>query len=297
MEEMRQDVAAFIKYLKEKKQISENTAVSYERDLKKLSHFLETQGLDSVCQITATSLNSYLLFLEKEGKKPSTIARNVVSLRAFFHYLKREEKLQQDLGEELKGPRIEKQMPKILSTGEVECLLAQTKGSTPKELRDCAMLELLYATGIRVSELIGLQMEDINLQMEYIKCRDSHRERIVPFGAVAKEAIAKYLAEGRDILVKDGKNTWLFTNCYGQPMSRQGVWKMIKTYGKKAGIRQEITPHILRHSFAAHLVHNGADLHAVQEMLGHADISTTQIYARVGSGKVREIYAKAHPRG
>jgi len=295
--EMKQDVESFIAYLKEKKHISENTAVSYERDLKKLSHFLESQGLESVSQITATSLNSYLLFLEKEGRKPSTIARNVVSLRAFFHYLQREGKVQQDLGEELKGPRIEKQMPKVLSMEEVGCLLAQTKGSTPKELRDCAMLELLYATGIRVSELIGLQLEDLNLQMEYIKCRDAHRERIVPFGAVAKEAVSKYLAEGREILVKDGNNTWLFTNCYGQPMSRQGVWKMIKAYGKKAGIRHEITPHILRHSFAAHLVHNGADLHAVQEMLGHADISTTQIYARVNSGKVREVYAKAHPRG
>lgn len=180
---------------------------------------------------------------------------------------------------------------------EVEQLLNQTKGSTPKELRDCAMLELLYATGIRVSELIHLQIDDINLQMEYIKCRDAHKERIVPFGSMAKEAVSQYLKEGRNALVKENENPWLFTNCSGQPMTRQGFWKLVKGYGKKAGIRNEITPHTLRHSFAAHLVNNGADLHSVQEMLGHSDISTTQIYARINQNKIREVYTKAHPRG
>lgn len=294
---MKEELADFIAYLKEKKHISENTAVSYERDLRKLLLYLASSGCDSLSRVTATSLDSYLLFLEREGRKPATISRNVASMKAFFHYLQKEGRLSEDVALNLKAPRIEKKVPEILSMEEVEQLLAQTKGATPKELRDCAMLELLYATGIRVSELIGLQMEDINLQMEYIKCRDAHKERIVPFGNVAKEAVSRYLSEGRKELVKEGGNPWLFTNCSGQPMSRQGFWKLVKGYGKKAGIRHEITPHTLRHSFAAHLVNNGADLHAVQEMLGHSDISTTQIYARISQSKIREVYAKAHPRG
>lgn len=293
---MRQETEEFIQYLKEKKHVSENTAVSYQRDLKKLVQFLEMQGCGSIAQITVPSLNAYFLFLEKEGKKPSTIARTVVSTRAFFQYLQKQGKLKQDLGEELKAPRIEKKMPQVLSTEEVKQLLAQAKGTTPKDLRDCAMLELLYATGIRVSELVSLQLEDINLQLEYIVCRDAHKERVIPFGDVAKDAVSRYLAEGRGELVKESGNPWLFTNCFGQPMSRQGFWKLLKNYGKKAGIRHEITPHTLRHSFAAHLVNNGADLHAVQEMLGHADISTTQVYTKANAVKIREAYTKAHPR-
>ena len=248
-------------------------------------------------QITATNLNSYILYLEKEGKKPSTISRCIASMKAFFQYLLKQGILKEDLTEELKSPKIEKKVPEILSTEEVECLLKQTKGSTPKELRDCAMLELLYATGIRVSELIGLKLTDVNLKMEYIKCQDAHKERVIPFGNVAKNAVSRYLAEGRTELVQEAESPWLFTNCSGQPMSRQGFWKLIKGYGKKAGIHHEITPHTLRHSFAAHLVNNGADLRAVQEMMGHSDIATTQIYARMNQTHIREVYAKAHPRG
>lgn len=294
---MKQEIADFVEYLKGKKHTSENTTDSYERDLKKLEHYLGTQGITSVTQITTTGLNSYILYLEREGRKPSTISRNIASMKAFFQYLQKMGILEQDLTEEMRSPKIEKKIPDILSMEEVELLLNQTKGDTPKELRDCAMLELLYATGIRVSELIGLQLDDINLQMEYVKCRDSHKERIVPFGNVAKEAVSRYLSKGRSELVKEDENPWLFTNCFGNPMTRQGFWKLIKGYGKKAGIRHEITPHTLRHSFAAHLVHNGADLHAVQEMLGHSDISTTQIYARMNQSRLREVYAKAHPRG
>lgn len=294
---MNHELAGFIEYLKDIRHTSENTAVSYERDLKKLNGYLNTQGITHVNQITATSLNSYVLFLEKEGKKPATISRSIASMKAFFQYLYKINMLSQDLSEELRAPRIEKTVPEILSMEEVGRLLEETRGDSPKELRDSAMLELLYATGIRVSELIGLKMEDINLKMEYIKCQDAHKERIVPFGTVAKEAVSKYLNQGRQELVKDMGNPWLFTNCFGQPMSRQGFWKLIKGYGKKAGIRHEITPHTLRHSFAAHLVHNGADLHAVQEMLGHSDISTTQIYTRMNQSRIREVYAKAHPRG
>lgn len=294
---MKQEIEAFIRYLKEVRHASENTTDSYERDLRKLEHYLSEQGISQVTQITATNLNSYILYLEKEGKKPSTISRCIASMKAFFQYLLKQGILKEDLTEELKSPKIEKKVPEILSTEEVECLLKQTKGSTPKELRDCAMLELLYATGIRVSELIGLKLTDVNLKMEYIKCQDAHKERIIPFGNVAKNAVSRYLAEGRTELVQEAESPWLFTNCSGQPMSRQGFWKLIKGYGKKAGIHHEITPHTLRHSFAAHLVNNGADLRAVQEMMGHSDIATTQIYARMNQTHIREVYAKAHPRG
>lgn len=294
---MKQEIEAFIRYLIEVRHASENTTDSYERDLRKLEHYLSEQGISQVTQITATNLNSYILYLEKEGKKPSTISRCIASMKAFFQYLLKQGILKEDLTEELKSPKIEKKVPEILSTEEVECLLKQTKGSTPKELRDCAMLELLYATGIRVSELIGLKLTDVNLKMEYIKCQDAHKERVIPFGNVAKNAVSRYLAEGRTELVQEAESPWLFTNCSGQPMSRQGFWKLIKGYGKKAGIHHEITPHTLRHSFAAHLVNNGADLRAVQEMMGHSDIATTQIYARMNQTHIREVYAKAHPRG
>ena len=180
---------------------------------------------------------------------------------------------------------------------ETSRLLEQPNGNTPKELRDRAMLELLYATGIRVSELISLKLSDMNLNLEYITCKDAHKERIIPFGEVAKEALQRYLEEGRPYLVSEEGSEYLFTNCSGKEMSRQGFWKLIKAYGKKAGIETEITPHMLRHSFAAHLVSNGADLKAVQEMLGHADISTTLIYAQMKQSRIREVYAKAHPRG
>lgn len=294
---MKDEIQEFIAYLKDVKKTSANTAVSYERDLKKLNKYFQEQGISSVDQITGTSLNSYILYLEKQGLKPATISRGIASIKAFFHFLQQQGYISQDAAEDLKAPKVEKKIPSVLTTAETVKLLDQTKGSTPKELRDSAMLELLYATGIRVSELISLKIEDVNLQMEYITCRDASKERIVPFGAVAKNALGTYLAKGRPGLVSDEKSPYLFTNCSGQAMSRQGFWKLVKSYGRKAGITAELTPHTLRHSFAVHLVSNGADLHSVQEMLGHSDISTTQVYANVNQSRIREVYAKAHPRG
>ncbi len=282
--------------MREVRKTSENTIVSYERDLKKLSQYFAGQGIQTADQVTITGLNSYILFLEKQGRKPATVSRSIASLKAFFHYLMREGFVRENVAEELKAPKVEKKVPAVLSVEETVRLLEQAKGNSPKELRDRAMLELLYATGIRVSELISLKLSDINLQMEYLACKDNGRERIVPFGAVAKQAVEKYLMEGRTALVSEEGSNYLFTNCSGQAMSRQGFWKLIKVYGKKAGITGELTPHTLRHSFAMHLVSNGADLHSVQEMLGHADISTTQVYAQAGQNRVREVYAKTHPR-
>lgn len=294
---MTQDIQNFIQYLHTEKQTSANTEVSYARDLKKMNQYLSSQGISNVCDVTPTILNSYVLFLEKEGRKPATISRSIASMKAFYHYLGKEKRLTTDPSERLKAPKIEKKLPTILSTEEVNRLLDQPNGSSPKDLRDRAMLELLYATGIRVSELISLKVSDVNLKMEYLCCSDSHKERIIPFGSIAKEALQRYLDEGRSKLVEDDTYEWLFTNCSGGVMSRQGFWKLIKAYGKKAGIEAEITPHMLRHSFAAHMVSNGADLRSLQEMLGHSDISTTQVYAQVGQKRIREVYMSAHPRG
>ena len=294
---MTQDIQNFIQYLHQEKHTSENTEVSYARDLKKMNKFLIAQGITGRCEVTASILNSYVFFLEKEGRKPATISRSIASMKAFYHYLEKEHLMTEDPSELLKAPRIEKRIPTILSTDEVTRLLDQPNGTTPKSLRDKAMLELLYATGIRVSELISLKVSDVNLQMEYVTCTDAHKERIIPVGKVACEALQNYLVFGRPKLIGAKEDEWLFTNCSGQAMSRQGFWKLIKSYGKKAGIEAEITPHILRHSFAAHLVSNGADLKSVQEMLGHSDISTTQIYAGLSQNGIREVYMKAHPRG
>ncbi len=282
--------------MREVKHTAENTVVSYERDLKKMLRYLEAEGVGELSQVTSTSLNSYILYLERQGRAPATISRSVASMKAFCQYLQRRGVVRPEVTDELHAPHIEKRIPEIMTLAEVEQLLAAARGGSPKELRDCAMLELLYATGIRVSELIHLTLEDVNLTMEYIRCQDGRKERIIPFGRVAREAVSRYLTLRRKALLHGQESPWLFTNCSGQPMSRQGCWKLIKGYGKKAGITMEITPHTLRHSYAAHLVENGADLHAVQEMLGHSDISTTQVYARRNQVRIREVYGAAHPR-
>ena len=276
--EMVADINHFIIYLREIKKTSKNTEVSYQRDLIQMASFLGQQGIMEVDKVTKTSLNSYILFLEKEGRATTTISRCLASMKAFFHYECREGLIPKDPAELLKAPKVEKKAPTILTVDEVNCLLSQPCGDSPKELRDRAMLELLYATGIRVSELIHLESRDVNLSVGYITCRDEHKERMIPFGKVAKLALSAYMERGRQALLKGQESDWLFTNCSGKPMSRQGFWKIIKFYGDKAGIQSDITPHTLRHSFAAHLLRNGADIHAVQAMLGHSDMATTQMY-------------------
>lgn len=294
---MERELDEFIDYLKEVKKTSHNTELSYKRDIAKLEKFLVQSGVDELSKVSATTLQNYILLMEKSGSAAATVSRNIASIKAFFHFLFRKGYVSEDIAEDLKAPRIEKKMPEILTTDEVNRLLDQPRGSAPKDLRDRAMLELLYATGIRVSELINLNVSDVNLQIGYIVCRDAKKERVVPFGAPAKRALADYLKNARDLMLEDQASDVLFTNCSGQPMSRQGFWKLVKYYARKAGITADITPHTLRHSFAAHLVENGADLRSVQEMLGHSDISTTQIYANMSQNKLREVYVKNFPRG
>lgn len=284
---MTAEIKGFVEYLEQVKEASNNTVISYQRDLNQLASFLETKGITEVGKVTKTSLNSYILELEKEGKAAATISREMASIKAFFHYAFRQGIIRRDPSEFMKAPRVEKKAPVILTLAEVNALLEQPGGDSPKEKRDKAMLELLYATGIRVSELIGLTMEDLNLKVGYIVCRDRNKERMVPFGKHVKEALTDYLESARGELLKGGESPWLFTNCSGKPMSRQGFWKLIKYYGEKAGIKSDITPHTLRHSFAAHLVLSGADIRAVQAMLGHSDAATTQIYASYREKLVR----------
>ncbi|MBD5545281.1 MAG: site-specific tyrosine recombinase XerD [Lachnospiraceae bacterium] len=294
---MEKEIQQFISYLHNIKKTSNNTEQSYRRDLTKAQHFLEENGTTDVKRITEQHLNSYVLYLEKNKFATATISRNIASIKAFFHYLCEEGICKEDVSVRLKAPKIAKKIPEILSTEEVVRLLEQPSGNTAKEIRDRAMLELLYATGIRVTELITLTINDVNIQVGYILCRDAHKERVIPFGHAAKTALTQYMDNVRSSMLEDEESDILFVNCSGKPMSRQGFWKLVKYYAKKAGITSDITPHTLRHSFAAHLVENGADLRSVQEMLGHSDISTTQIYANMNHNRIREVYAKAHPRG
>lgn len=295
--DMTQEIDSFLEYLRDVKAISKNTEVSYESDLHRWQEYFQAQGIVEPGDITREHLNGYVCRLQAEGRKPATISRSIASMKAFFHFLVREGYAPIDLSDCLKAPKIEKKVPAILTQEEMRRLLEEPGSDTPKALRDKAMLELLYATGIRVSELLSLKLTDINLQMEYLVCTDAHKERVIPFGPAAKDAVKSYLDGGRSQLAADENNELLFTNCSGREMSRQGFWKLIKSYGRKAGITSEITPHTFRHSFAAHLVDNGADLKSVQELMGHADISTTQVYAQMKRERIREVYTRAHPRG
>ena len=294
---MENEIQNFISYLHNTKKTSGNTEVSYERDLKKMMRYFEgEQHITEVSRITETNLNSYMLYLENRHFAPSTVSRSVASMRAFFQYLTRKRVIDKDPSEHLKPPKVEKKMPEVLTVREVDLLLAQPSQETPKGIRDKAMLELLYATGIRVSELIHLTWPDVNLSMGYITCRERDKERVIPFGSVARRALHHYLADARKVFVGDQETEVLFTNCSGKPMSRQGFWKILKGYATSAGIEKDITPHTLRHSFAAHLIQNGADVRSVQEMMGHSDISTTQMYVNMNVYKIRDVYAKTHPR-
>lgn len=243
---MKQDICEFIQYLHREKQTSENTEVSYERDLTKMSIYLKEHGVDEVKSITADNLNTYVIYLEKSGLKPATVSRSIASMKAFFHYEKEKNGISSDPAQQLKAPKIEKKERISLSEEETDRLMAQPEKDSPKGIRDRAMLELLNSTSIRVSELISLQVSDINWNEGCLMCSDGHKERTIPLDLMAMQALENYLNNARMVLVKDENSTWLFTNCTGQAMSRQGLWKLMKAYGKKAGIDSELNSHILR---------------------------------------------------
>ena len=294
---IRRSIEEFVLYLHDVKKTSRNTEMSYQRDLNKMCSFLEERGIREVSQLEKNTFHTYVLFLEKNNFANATISRHVAAIKSWSFFMLQEGMVKEDLAQNLKAPKIEKKSPEILQMDEVIRLLEAPKGNNPKEIRDKAMLELLYATGIRVTELITLTTSQLNMQMNYVVCNDGQKDRIIPFGIKAREALLNYLEYSRSMMLNDPKSDLLFVNCSGESMSRQGFWKLIKKYAEKAGITADITPHTLRHSFAAHLVENGADLKSVQEMLGHSDISTTQIYANLSRNMLRDVYIKAHPRG
>ncbi|MEW6523164.1 MAG: site-specific tyrosine recombinase XerD [Bacillota bacterium] len=290
-------IAEFIDYLSTERGLALNTLESYGRDLRQYSQFLEQDGGGTLSDASRTTVVAYLMHLQKQGKATATIARRLAALRAFYQYLVREKYVDKDPTANLESPKMEKRLPKVLTIKEVEQLLRQPDTVTPPGLRDRAMLELLYATGIRVSELISLNLGDVNLDLGYIRCAGKGaKERVVPVGSIAVKSLRDYLGHARGRLVTTADERALFVNHHGRRLTRQGFWKIVKKYARDAKINKEITPHTLRHSFATHLLENGADLRSVQEMLGHADISTTQIYTHVTKGRLKEVYARAHPR-
>ncbi|MDA7027093.1 site-specific tyrosine recombinase XerD [Bacillus sp. CLL-7-23] len=295
---MKVHIKDFIHYAVVERGLSHNTVVSYERDLTSYVTYLEEiEQLTSVDQVTRLHIIQFLKHLQDAGKSGKTIVRHLASIRAFHQFLLREKVANQDPSIHIESQKTERTLPKVLSLEEVETLLNTPKLTSPFGYRDKAMLELLYATGVRVSEMIELKLSDVHLSMGFIRCFGKGRkERIVPLGEAASHAVEEYLSKARGKLLKKNTEDALFLNHHGKQISRQGFWKNLKKIALEAGIQKELTPHTLRHSFATHLLENGADLRAVQEMLGHADISTTQIYTHVTKTRLKDVYKKYHPR-
>lgn len=292
---MKALVQRFMNFLERDKQLSLNTLQSYRRDVEQYLAYLHEINLHNISKTSKTTVITYLMHLQKKGRATSTISRNLASIRSFYQYLTKSKVIEKDPTIDMVSPKVEKKLPQVLSTKEVELLLEQPKCVDMKGYRDKAMLELLYATGIRVTELISLNVNDINLELGFLRCNKGTRERIIPVGSFAISALNEYLSKARGLLVQSPEEKALFVNVNGGRLTRQGFWKIIKQYKNQAKISKDITPHTLRHSFAAHLLENGADLHSIQEMLGHSDISSTQIYTQIARNKIN-IYKKTHPR-
>jgi len=286
----------FIAYLELEKGLAKNSIDSYRRDLFTYIDFLRTMHITHWENVKEEHLKTFLLHLKEKGRAPATISRQLASVRSFYSYLMKEHLVDRDPTIHLEGPKVEKKPPRVLSVEEVELLLNSPDQTDPSGLRDKAMLELLYASGAKVSEMLSINMDEVNLSLGYVKCTNKNRERVIPLGKYAIRTIDHYMKNGRPVLDKGENELALFLNHHGKRLSRQGFWKLMKKYAEKAKVSTDITPHTLRHSFATHLLENGADLRSVQEMLGHADISTTQMYAHVTRTKLREVYSKSHPR-
>jgi integrase/recombinase XerD len=289
-------VQKFVNFLERDKRLSLNTLQSYRRDIEQYFTYLQEINLQNISNSNKTTVIAYLLYLQKKGRATSTISRNLASIRSFYQYISKNKLIDHDPTAELESPKVEKKLPQILSPEEVELLLEQPQCVDLKGYRDKAMLELLYATGIRVSELIQLDIQDVNIELAYIRCNKGTKERMIPIGSMAIGALKEYLNKSRPLLIQKEDERALFVNINGSRLTRQGFWKIIKQYKNQAQINKDITPHTLRHSFAAHLLENGADLRSIQEMLGHSDISSTQIYAQIAKNRIKEIYKKTHPR-
>ena len=292
---MDKQVELFLEFIRDEKKLSDNTLQSYQRDIVQYMQYIDNNRLNFY-KVKEEDVRNYFKHLEELNKKASTISRNLASIRAFYQFLKRNKKVKKDPTEEIQAPKIEKKVPNILTSKEVELLLEQPKNIDLKGIRDKAMLEFAYATGMRVTEIISLNIEDVNIEDGYVKCHSSEKERSIPLGSMALKALREYIENARSIMIKDEDNKALFVNVNGRRLTRQGFWKIVKYYKEQAHIAKDITPHVLRHSFATHLLQNGAELKAIQTMLGHSDISSTQIYMQFQDESLRGIYKKAHPR-
>ncbi len=279
---MTELISSFSEYLRDEKNTSENTRLSYERDLNKLAVFLKTRGVKKVKDVTEDELLAYVQELSDMGRKPSTISRAIASAKAFFEYLKSKKKVKDNPAANLKAPHVEKTTPTVLTKDELDSLVKETMGDSDKEMRDRAMVEVLCATGMRVTELLSLKMDDVDFDNNTLHVKGSGKhDRTVPLRRRSMHALNVYVNDARIHMVKEGADSdILFLNLSGDSMSRQGFWKILKYYGRKAGIEKDLTPHTLRHSFAAHMIETGADISDIQSRLGHSDISSTQIYAR-----------------
>ncbi len=275
---------------------SGNTIMSYKRDIADYIKFLQERGITDITDTDRTTVLTYLLFLKKQGRAESTISRRLASLRAFYAYTSERGIDVNDPTANLETPHTSRKLPSVLTAEETSRLLAQPKCVDAKGYRDKAMLELLYATGMKVSELISLNVGDVDLKMEYVTCKTASHERVVPIGRPAAIALGNYIEFARPLLVPSENVNVLFLNCGGTGMSRQGFWKIIKAYKKSAGIEKSVTPYTLRHSFAVHLLENGAEPEIISHMLGHADISAMQVYSDILDPEIRRAYDRAHPR-
>jgi len=290
------DIARYGAYLSEEKHASQNTISSYLRDVTQFADYLESSLDLGLREVDGECIQTYMHWMQGRGKSAASVTRFLASIKSFYNFLLANHDVEANPAKGITAEKAERKYPEILTSKEVELFLEQPQCVDAKGFRDHAMLELLYATGIRVSELISLDLDDLNLAGGFIRCASRGKERIIPLYHAAVKALQDYVRNIRPQLVADEEETALFVNMNGERMSRQGFWKIIKYYQEKAGIQKDITPHTLRHSFAVHLLENGADLRSIQEMLGHADISSTQIYTHVVKRQLKDVYQKAHPR-
>ena len=292
---MERQLKFFFNFLENDKKLSSNTLQSYKRDLKQFRKFLEDYGIH-YNRVKEEDIKDYIKLLQEQGKKASSISRCIASIRSFYQFVLKNKKIKVDPTANIQSPKIEKRVPSVLTAKEVELLLEQPKDVDLKGIRDKAMLEFAYATGMRVTEIISLNIDDVNLEEGLVTCRTANKQRNIPLGTMSLKALKEYIEEAREILIKNEDEKALFVNINGSRLTRQGFWKIIKYYKEQAHITKDITPHVLRHSFATHLLQNGADLKAIQTMLGHSDISSTQVYMQFQDEGLKNVYKKAHPR-
>ncbi len=292
---MEKHIKQFLDFIQNEKKLSNNTLQSYSRDINQYKDYLETNKINYL-KVDNEQIKEYLNYLQEIGKKTSTISRNLASIRSFYQYLIRIKKIRRDPTENIQSPKVAKRVPSVLTSQEVELLLDQPKDVDLKGTRDKAMLEVAYATGMRVTEIISLNIEDVNVEEGFVTCRAVGKQRTIPLGSLSIKALKEYIEEARPIMIRDENEKSLFVNVNGKRLTRQGFWKIVKFYKEQAHISKDITPHVLRHSFATHLLQNGADLKAIQTMLGHSDISSTQVYMQFQDSGLKNVYKKAHPR-